>query len=105
MTSGRNLIMTMFLAATILLVSTRASDAQDQTPPPRMLLNLDLFAPQPGDSQSGASGSGGESTLEQLRALRAMGYLSPDGPLPEVDDSDQAGDAPHTVQRSQGTAQ
>ena len=105
MTSGHNLIMTMLLAATIMLVSSRASEAQDQTPPPRMLLNLDLFTAQPGNAP-GAAGTDNASTLEQLRALRAMGYLSPEGPLPDVNDSDRDADAPaQAVQKSPGAQQ
>jgi hypothetical protein len=44
--------------------------------------------------------------LEQIRALRAMGYLSPDGPLPDVDDSDQPPGVPaQAVQKSRGVQQ
>ena len=86
MTLGRSLITTMLLAATIILLSSRMSEAQDQAPSPRMLLNLDLYTPPP---SSGHSGSGDESTLEQLRALRSMGYLSNDGPLPNDYDADE----------------
>lgn len=87
MLRGRNLATTMLLAATITFVGGRASEAQDQTPPPRMLLNLDLFAPQNDDRTPGQPSS--DSMLHQLQALRSMGYLSADGPLPDVDyDSD-----------------
>ena len=104
MTPGRNLITTILLAATIVLISTRASEAQDQTPPPRMLLNLDLFTAPNGDGQKGAGG--GASTLEQLRALRAMGYLSSDGPLPDDDGPEPANDAPkRAAQQSLGAQQ
>jgi hypothetical protein len=104
MTRGRNLITTMILAATIILFSSRASEAQDQTPTPQMLLNLDLFTPQAGSHQQGQRDD--DSMLEQLRALRAMGYLSPDGPLPEVDDSDEAASAPlQAIQKSRGEPQ
>ena len=101
MTLGRSLITTILLAATIMLLSGRRSEAQDQAPSPRMLLNLDLFtAPKRND---GSSAGGGESTLEQLRALRSMGYLSNDGPLPNDDDSDDAsGGQRHASQNSQG---
>ena len=106
MTSGRNLITTMLLAATIILISSRAAEAQDQTPTPRMLLNLDLFTAQADSPQRGQATRGGDSMLEQLRALRAMGYLSPDGPLPDVDDSDEPAGAPtQAVQKSRGAQQ
>jgi hypothetical protein len=89
MTSGRNLLTTILLAATILFIGRSACCAQDDTPPPRMLLNLDLFTPH-GPSQPGAPADDNDSMLEQVRTLRAMGYLSPDGPLPNVEsDSDQ----------------
>jgi hypothetical protein len=106
MTRGRNLITTILLAATILLISSRTSEAQDQTPSPRMLLNLDLFTAQPGGQQPGQSTSGGGSTLEQLRALRAMGYLSSDDPLPDDDGPEPANDAPkRSAQQSLGAQQ
>jgi hypothetical protein len=83
MPSGRNLITTMSLAAAIIVLGVRASGAQERAPDPRMLLNLDLFtAPANGDS---TGHGGGSSMLEQIRALRAMGYLSGHGaaaPLP-----------------------
>jgi hypothetical protein len=85
MTSGRNLLTTILLAATILFISSRACEAQDNTPPPRMLLNLDLFTSYAAN-QPGTPSDGDDSMLDQVRALRAMGYLSPDGPLPEVED-------------------
>jgi hypothetical protein len=94
MTRGLNLTITMFLAASIILVSSHAAETQeDQTPTPQMLLNLDLFTAQSGSQQQG-QGGGGDSMLEQLRALRAMGYLSADGPLPDPGYSDQAASAP-----------
>jgi hypothetical protein len=91
MTHGRSLITTIFLAATILLISSRTSRAQDQTPPPRMLLNLDLFTAPPDSKKPGQAPGGGESTLQQLRALRSMGYLSADGPLPDDDANEPVG--------------
>ena len=83
MPSGRNLITAMSLAAAFIVLGVRASAAQERAPDPRMLLNLDLFtAPVNGDS---AGHGGGSSMLDQIRALRAMGYLgghSPSAPLP-----------------------
>jgi hypothetical protein len=89
MTSGRNLLSTILLAATILFVSSRVCHAQNDAPPPRMLLNLDLFTSR-APSRPGAPSDSDDSMLNQVRALRAMGYLSPDGPVPDVEgDSDQ----------------
>jgi hypothetical protein len=51
--------------------------AQDSSPPNlEMLLNLDLFRPQPqqGDMESGDPNSS-NSTLDQIRTLNALGYL------------------------------
>ena len=97
----------MLLAATITFVGGRASEAQDQTPPPRLLLNLDLFAPQNDDRAPGPpAAGGGDSMLHQLQALRSMGYLSADGPLPDVDDDSDAPGVPAPAsQRNQGGQQ
>ena len=59
-------------AAAIILLAAGAPHAQDQTPEPRMLLNLDLFTAQ--SDKPDASG-GSDSMFERIRALRAMGYL------------------------------
>jgi hypothetical protein len=104
MTRGRNLASTILLAATIILLGSRSSEAQDQTPPPSMLLNLDLFSAQHGSDHAPAAGE--ESTLEQLRALRAMGYLNADSPPPVDDDSGQPPDLQtHPIQNSRGAEQ
>ena len=87
MTRGRNLITSILVAATILFVGSAASETPDDAPSPRMLLNLDLFtAPPPGSA--GAPGpDDGDSTIDQLRALSAMGYLGPKPPpAPDPDD-------------------
>ena len=104
MTRGRSLITNTLLAATIIVLSSRASFAQEKTPSPRMLLNLDLFtAPAGAEGQAQAPG-GDDSMLEQLRTLRAMGYLSSDGPLPDDDDSHSpASESPQPLDKSQGT--
>jgi hypothetical protein len=92
MVHGRNLMATMFLA-TILLVGSRTSEAQDQSPSPRMLLNLDLFA-APKDGGGAQNTAGGDSMLHQLQTLRSMGYLTPEGPLPETDEEPPAPNEP-----------
>jgi hypothetical protein len=74
MPRGPNLITTMSLAAAIVLLGARAPGAQEPPPDPRMLLDLDLFAsPSGGDSGPAA---GGNSMLDQIRTLTAMGYLN-----------------------------
>jgi hypothetical protein len=100
MTRGCNLIATMLLAAAIILVGSGASEAQDETPTPQMLLNLDLFTPQSGNHPQGQAG---DSMLQQLRALRAMGYLSQDGPSPDTGYSSQTASTP--LQRIPGAPQ
>ncbi len=101
MTRGRNLTTTILLAVTILLISSRASQAQDQTPPPRMLLNLDLFTAPPDGKKPGPAAEGNESTLQQLRALRAMGYLNDDGPLPDDADDPSGPPSQSAIKRQQ----
>jgi len=71
-----------------------------------MLLNLDLFTAQPGSKQPGPATGGSDSTLEQLRTLRSMGYLSTDGPLPDDDDLDEPAGAPaDAARKGRGTEQ
>ena len=86
----------MLLTAAIMIIGTRAVDAQEQTPNPRMLLNLDLFAAHSGGNQpvnnpAAPATATDDSMLQQLQTLRAMGYLSPDGPLPASADIGDAG--------------
>lgn len=45
MATGRSWIMTILLAGAFILGGSSLSRAQEQTPDPMMLLNLDLFAP------------------------------------------------------------
>ncbi len=67
-------VLTIALAiAAIILVSIRELRAQARTPDPAMLLNLDLFTAQSGKADAG---SGGDSMFDQIRTLRAMGYLN-----------------------------
>jgi len=84
----------MLLTAAIIIIGTRAADAQEQTPNPRMLLNLDLFAAHSGGNRAvnnQAASATDDSMLQQLQTLRAMGYLSPDGPLPASANIDDPG--------------
>jgi len=111
MTRGPSLITTMLLTAAIMIIGTRAVDAQEQTPNPRMLLNLDLFAAhsggnQPVNNQVAPAAATDDSMLQQLQTLRAMGYLSPDGPLPASANLDDAGSpTPNRVQANPSAAQ
>ncbi len=92
----------------ILGVAPRAL-AQEPPPDPRMLLNLDLFsagAGNPADGPSGAAGHSG-SLVDQIRTLRALGYLGrrgnqadgsdsapPDATPPDASDGAAGGSAP-----------
>ncbi|HKD65628.1 MAG TPA: hypothetical protein VKB84_02220 [Candidatus Binataceae bacterium] len=68
--------MTMALAAAFVPLRVRASWAE-HAPDPRMLLDLDLFAQNSNDNSQ-------TSMLEQIRTLRAMGYLNgPSAPNPQ----------------------
>jgi hypothetical protein len=79
MRTGRSLAM-IALAAAALATGGARTGAQEQpspTPPDlRMLLNLDLFKPHSSDVGDDTAGQGSnDSMLDQIRALKAMGYL------------------------------
>ena len=75
MTRGRK-VTTIALAVSIVAMGVKSVLAQPGSQPDvRMLLNLDLFTPQPNASAGGDD----DSTLHQIQALRAMGYLSSAG--------------------------
>lgn len=78
MKSGPSLASAMFLA--LLISSAPAAQAQNDQPPDlNMLLNLDLFKPNP----NAATQSGGDgSMLDQIQTLNALGYLGPKGSPP-----------------------
>jgi hypothetical protein len=63
----------------IVLVASGASSIQAQDSDPsdlQMLLNLDLFRPQPQQDEPGAGSSDSNgSMLDEIRALNALGYL------------------------------
>jgi len=62
------------LAASIFGASRQAWSQTPQPPDLQMLLNLDLFAAPAGGPASDDAPPGG-SLLEQIRALRQMGYI------------------------------
>ena len=83
MIRGRK-VTTIALAVSIMSLGVKSVLAQTGGQPDvRMLLNLDLFTAQPNAPASGDD----DSTLHQIQALRAMGYLdgagkgSPKAPL------------------------
>jgi hypothetical protein len=78
MRCGRKLLCATVMAAAIFPFGVRASSAQSHAPDPRMLLDLDLFAPA-----NGEGGPSQNSMLDQIRTLRAMGYLNNNVALPE----------------------
>jgi hypothetical protein len=72
MTRGRK-VTTIALAVSIVAVGVKSVLAQPGSQPDvRMLLNLDLFTPQP----NARAGGDDDSTLHQIQALRAIGCLS-----------------------------
>ena len=72
MIRGRKLT-TVALAVFILSLAAKSVPAQPGNQPEvRMLLNLDLFTPQ----TNGRANGDDDSTLHEIQALRAMGFLS-----------------------------
>lgn len=96
MRTGRSLTVIALAAAALVTGSTRtrAQEQPSQTPPDlRMLLNLDLFRPHPSDAGKNAPGQpSNDSMLDQIRALKAMGYLRGNRDNPE--NSDDTASAP-----------
>lgn len=73
------------LAIAALTMGPGGAGAQERQPPAspdlRMLLNLDLFRPHPSDAANGASDTPSNgSMLDQIRTLKAMGYLRANQP-------------------------
>jgi hypothetical protein len=98
MRTGRSLAV-IALAATALVMGSSKPGAQEQpspTPPDlRMLLNLDLFKPQPSDPGNGAPEQrSNASMLDQIRALKAMGYLQANPQANPETNSDDTASAP-----------
>jgi hypothetical protein len=72
MIRGRKLT-TIALVVSIVSLAAKSVRAQPGNQPEvRMLLNLDLFTPQTNAAANGDD----DSTLHEIQALRAMGYLS-----------------------------
>jgi hypothetical protein len=72
MTRGRK-VTTIALAISMVSLGATSVLAQPGSQPEvRMLLNLDLFTPQTNAPASGDA----DSTLHEIQALRAMGYLN-----------------------------
>lgn len=74
----RSLIAIALSLGAVLGPDLRRAEAQEPPPNLQMLLDLDLFAAH-SDGANGAQGTeGGDSMLEQIRTLNAMGYLGSD---------------------------
>jgi len=75
----RKVIAIMLLAAMLVVSEPRRTSAQAAPPDLRMLMNLDLFEPRPGNEVKGAPAPAAppteDSMLDQIRTLDAMGYL------------------------------
>ena len=80
MKSGPSLARMMLLAV---LISSVAAPARAQNEPPpdlNMLLNLDLFKPNP---NAAAQNGGDGSMLEQIQTLSTLGYFGPNRSAPD----------------------
>ena len=100
MIRGRK-VTTIALAVSIISLGVKSVLAQPAGQPDvKMLLNLDLFTAQPNAPASGDD----DSTLHQIQALRAMGYLDGAGngspkPPPSTTNSGQSEVQPTTGAR------
>jgi hypothetical protein len=79
MRTGRSRALIALAAAALVTGSAKAGAQERPAPAPpdlRMLLNLDLFRQHAGDADGGGSGEPSDgSMVDQIRALKAMGYL------------------------------
>jgi len=98
MTRGRKRT-TIALAVSIVSLGAQNVPAQPSSQPEvRMLLNLDLFTPQPNTPASGDD----DSTLHEIQALRAMGYLNGAGKGPSNASASTTNFGPSQVQHTTG---
>jgi len=84
-------ITVMVFTTALSLISVRHGMAQ-QSPPLRMLLNLDLFAAPPPEPNSDATP--GPSLFEQIQTLNQMGYLAGPGSNQGASPTDEPPSAP-----------
>ncbi|MHB8384734.1 MAG: hypothetical protein ACYDC3_20645 [Candidatus Binataceae bacterium] len=73
-----------------MLIASSAAPAWAQNDPPpdlHMLLNLDLFKPNPSAAAQNKGGGGDGSMLDQIQTLNALGYLGHGGPAPANSDA------------------
>jgi hypothetical protein len=98
MTRGRKLT-TIALAVSIVSLGATSARAQPGSQPQvRMLLNLDLFTPQTNAPASGDD----DSTLHEIQALRAMGYLNGAGKGSSNASASTTNSGPSEVQPTDG---
>ena len=72
----RRLRSVALLSMVLALSGATSVQAQNSgSPDLQMLLNLDLFRPQPNQFNGTESPNSGDTTLDQIRALNALGYL------------------------------
>jgi hypothetical protein len=81
---GRNVATFMLLVTALIFPRVGSAAAQDQPPNLRMLLNLDLFAAHPPNTNGAQAPGNDDSMVDQIRTLNALGYLrakpNPDAP-------------------------
>jgi len=87
---GRNVITLMLLATALVFPAVGGAAAQEPPPNLRMLLNLDLFTSQPHESKGTPAPGNGDSMVDQIRALNAMGYLRSNQNNPDASSSQNA---------------
>ncbi|HUY20078.1 MAG TPA: hypothetical protein VMV15_12710 [Candidatus Binataceae bacterium] len=75
---GRSIIAGTIVLAALTFTGIRRVQAQGQQPDLNMLLNLDLFSSSADADQAQPPAPGG-SMLDQIQALRQMGYLHGNG--------------------------
>jgi hypothetical protein len=98
MIRGRKLT-TIALAVSIVSLAAKSVPAQPGNQPEvRMLLNLDLFTPQTNAPANGDD----DSTLHEIQALRAMGYLSGAGKGPSNASASTTNSGPSEAQPTAG---
>ena len=98
MTRGPKLTAIALAASLVSPVATSVLAQPGSQPQVRMLLNLDLFTPQTNTPASGDD----DSTLHEIQALRAMGYLNGAGKGPSNASASTTNSGPSQVQHTTG---
>ena len=98
MTRGRELTTIALAVSLVPLVAASVLAQPGSQPQVRMLLNLDLFTPQTNTPASRDD----DSTLHEIQALRAMGYLNGAGKGSSNASASTTNSGPSEVQSTTG---